>query len=154
MRQRKKWLILNPCFIVGIIIGIIIGAGAMIVVVSYRVDSYYERIVYLENIIQDKNAILEKLEKTSRPRSFVIRSIEVNLEFDGDDIDRANIEKSIKQKYITLLGKEVKNVDAELIVQVVDNRTFKIADKEYRLGVSKLIISDVLKLWVVVKPLI
>ena len=134
------------CFIVGLITGVIIGIILINTFISYRMDMFYEKITYLENTIENKNAQLEKLEKSINNRNFILKDIEVILIFDGEDIDKIEIEKSIKEKYNGLLGKEVKNIDADIITKVVDSRILKIEDREYKLHVNKLILSEVLKL--------
>jgi len=141
----------KPCFVGGILIGILIGIAAFNILVSYRMDQFYNRIAFLEQTVQDKNAVLEKFEKSINTRSLIIKGIEVVLDFSGDEIDRLLIEKNIKDKYSTLLGKQIKNIDPDLIVEVVDKRIFKIEDKEYKLKVNRLVITEILKIWISVE---
>ncbi|AET66081.1 hypothetical protein Desor_0374 [Desulfosporosinus orientis DSM 765] len=148
----KNGLKLKSCFFAGIIVGVIIGAAALNIVISNRMDSFYKQIAYLEQIIQDKNAILEKFEKNFNTRSLRIKRIDVVLDFRGDEIDRINIEKSIKDKYSSLLGKEVNSIDPELIIEVADKRILKIQGKEYKLKANKLIITEVMKIWIGIEP--
>lgn len=150
---KKKGLKLKSCFFGGIIIGILIGTVVFNIFVSYRMDQFYQKIAYLEQIVQEKNSVLEKFEKNTNTWSLIIKGIEVVLVFDGDEIDKIQIEKNIKDKYSTLLGKEVKNVDPDLIFEVVDKRIFKIDDKEYKLKVNKLILTEILKIWISVEPI-
>lgn len=149
---NNKGLNGKSCFVTGIIIGILVGAAAFNIMVSYRLDSLYKRIAYFEQIIDDKNAVLEKFEKNINTRSLRIKRIEVALVFDGDEIDQINIEKSVKDRYSELLGKEVNKVDSDLIVEVVDKRILKIEDKEFKLKVNKLILTEVMKIWISVEP--
>lgn len=151
-RIKKKSLKLKSCFFAGILIGILIGTAAFNIFVSYRMDQFYQRIAFLEQTIQDKNAVLEKFEKNINIRSLIIKGIEVVLVFGGDEIDKILIEKNIKDKYSTLLGKEVKNIDPDLIIEVVDKRIFKIDEKEYKLRVNKLVLTELLKIWITVEP--
>ncbi|KGK87790.1 hypothetical protein DP73_13845 [Desulfosporosinus sp. HMP52] len=148
---RNKRLNLKSCFFSGIIIGILVGGAAFSIMVSYRLDSLYKRIAYLNQIIQDKNAVLEKFEKNINTRNLRVKRIEVALVFDGDEIDQINIERSIKDRYSSLLGKEVNKIDPDLIIEVVDKRIMKIEDKEYKLKVNKLIITEVMKIWISVE---
>ncbi len=150
---KKKGLKPRTCFVAGIIIGILIGTVAFNILVSYRMDQFYKRIAYLENTIQDKNSVLEKFEKNINTRSLIIKGIEVLLIFDGDEIDKIYIVKTIKDKYSTLLGKEVKKIDPDLIVEVVDKRILKIDDKEFKLRVHKLILTEILKIWISIELL-
>ncbi|HZK56864.1 MAG TPA: hypothetical protein VFD17_01035 [Clostridia bacterium] len=140
------------CFITGLLSGVLMGAVALSVIVSYRMDNYYKQVSYLENIIRDKDERLEKLEKSINTQYLVIKDIEINLIFgkggNNDEIIKIEIEKTIKEKYNTLLGKEVKTVDAHMVVEVVDKRILKIEDKEYKLQVDKLILSEIMSIWV------
>ena len=148
---KKKGLKLKSCFVSGIIIGILIGIAAFNILVSYRMDQFYKRIAFLEQTVHDKNAVLDKFEKNIDTRSLIIKGIEVVLVFGGDEINKILIEKNIKDKYSTLLGKEVKKIDPDLIIEVVDKRIFKIDDKEYKLKVNKLILTEILKIWISVE---
>lgn len=151
-KVKKGALKFIICFITGLLIGLMIGVVAMSTIVSYRMDNYYKQISYLENIIRDKDERLEKLEKSINTQSLIIKDIEINLIFDknenSDEIDRMEIEKTIKEKYSALLGKEIKTVDAHLVVEVIDKRILKMEGKEYKLQVDKLILTEIVSLWV------
>ncbi len=142
------------CFLTGILWGTIIGALGISMLISYRMDVFYEKIAYLENTITDKDEKLEKLEKSINQSDIVLKDIVVELDFSSfskeqiDKIDSISIEKAIKEKFASLLGKEVKNLDAEILMQVIDKRILKFDAAEYQLTVSKLVLSDELKLWV------
>ena len=142
------------CFITGLLWGVIIGAVSISVLVSYRMDSFYERIAYLENTIIDKDEKLIKLEKSINNANIVLKDIEIILEFTDlsedqiNTIDNIQIEKSIKEKFRSSLGKEIKNFDADILLQVIDKRILKLDGAEYQLTVNKLVLTDILKLWV------
>ncbi len=122
-------------------------------------DIFYEKIAYLEHTIDDKNEKLDKLEKSINNSNIVLKDISVILEFANlsqekvDQIDNIEIEKAIKEKFNPSLGKEIKNLDADILVQVIDKRILKFNNAEYQLTVNKLVLSDILKLWVGVSPL-
>ncbi|HKM02119.1 MAG: hypothetical protein GX818_10225 [Tissierellia bacterium] len=147
------------CFITGLIWGTVIGSLGISMLVSYRMDAFYEKIAYLEHTIADKNEKLDKLEKSINNSNIVLKDISVILEFANlsqekvDQIDNIEIEKAIKEKFNPSLGKEIKNLDADILVQVIDKRILKFNNAEYQLTVNKLVLSDVLKLWVGVSPL-
>jgi len=136
------------CFITGLIIGTLIGTIILSIIVSYRMDQYHEKILSLEDIIQDKDIKLEKLEEAETAEYISLKDIVVELEFDGDGLDKIDMEKAIKEKYISLIGKDVKNMDGNILAEVVDKRIFKIEEKEYRVEVKKLILSEVLRLYI------
>lgn len=152
-KVKRKYFLIS--FGTGLIAGMLIGAIVLTIVVSYRMDKLYENIAALENVINEKDAKLKKLEESINTMYFVLQDIEIIIEFEGEDagdeIDRIEIEKAIKEKYTELLGKEVKTIDPDLVVKVVDQRLFRLEEKEYRLRVSKLLLSETLKLWVEVQ---
>ena len=147
------------CFTTGLLWGAVIGSLGISVLVGYRMDTFHEKIAYLEHTIADKDEKLGKLEKSINNANIVLKDIYVILEFTNlsveqiDQIDNIEIEKAIKEKYISSLGKEIKNLDADILVQVVDKRILRFNNTEYQLTVNKLVLSDVLKLWVEVFPL-
>lgn len=143
---KKKSLKFIILFVTGLITGILIGITTLSVIVSYRMDIQYKRITYLENIIQDKNARLEKLEQSINTKEIILKDIDINLIFNGDEIDKIYIEKTIKEKYSKLLGKEVRNIDADILIEIADKRILKIEEREYKLEVDKLVLTETLKL--------
>ena len=142
------------CFITGLIWGTVAGSLGISILVSHRMEGFYEKIAYLEHTIEDKNEKLDKLEKSINNANIVLKDILVTLEFTNlieeqiDQIDNIEIEKSIKEKYTSSLGKEIKNLDADILVQIIDKRILRLNNAEYQLTVNKLVLSDVLKLWV------
>lgn len=142
------------CFITGLLWGTVIGSVGISTLVSYRMDNFYEKIAYLEHTITDKNEKLEKLEKSINNSNIVLKDISIVLKFTNlseeqiNQIDSIQIEKAIKEKFRTLIGKEIKNLDADILMQVIEKRILKFNNAEYQLTVDKLILSDVLKLWV------
>lgn len=137
--------------ITGTIIGILTAAVALSSITCHRIDILYEKIADLENTILDKNAKLENLEKSINSKRFVLKDIEVILAFEEDGIDELeimHIKKTVKEKYSTLLGSEVKSIDPEIIVLVIDNRILKMNGKEFQLHVNKLMMTEILKLWI------
>ncbi|NLM73724.1 MAG: hypothetical protein GX184_06850 [Clostridiaceae bacterium] len=138
-------------FIAGVITGALIGASLLCVFLSYKIDLFYEKIATLENTIRDKDAKLQNLEKAVNSKNFVLKSIETVLiteENTVDEIDKIDIEQVIKEKFLSLIGNEVRNLDADIIMMIIDNRIIRLNDKEFFLQVEKLMLSEKLKLWV------
>lgn len=154
---KKKNVILIFCYTSGLITGFVIGMAVLSLIVSYRMDSYYHKNIALEDELQDKIAQLEKLEnsiKTQTPPSTILKNIEINLIFnenEGDEIDKVAIDKTIMEKYSPLVGKEVENIDPDILAEVADKRILKIEDREYKLSVNKIILTETLKIWIKVE---
>jgi len=154
--SKYKFLI---CFITGLLWGSMVGSLGISILVGYRLDKFYEKIAYLESTIADKDEKLKKLEKSINNANIVLKDILVILEYNNfspeqkEQIDSIEIEKAIKEKFSSSLGKEVKELDADILVQVIDKRILRFSHGDYQLTVNKLVLSDVLKLWVGVTPL-
>ena len=143
-------------FIVGLLCGVLLGSVIIMMLVSYRMDECYEKIAYLDKTIEEKDNKLDKLEKSINNSELVLKDIEIILNWKMEhvnQIDSIEIEKAIKEKYNLLLGKEVKSIDIELLEQIIDKRILKFDDGEYKLKVAKIVLTDILKLWVEVESL-
>lgn len=135
-------------FTTGILIGGIIGILAFSCLISYRIDEYHQKINTLESVIEDKDTRLKKLEETINKKRLIVKKIEVTLENEEDELTRITLQKHIKEKVDKFIGREVDNVDAEMMWEIIDKRIMKIKDKEYRLNVSKLVISETMHIWI------
>lgn len=139
--------------ITGFICGTVLGSSAINALVSFRIDAYIERIKYLESDIEEKNIKLEKYQESINNKKFILKGIELNIKLskiNEEEFDSIIVEKSIKEKYKNLLGKEVKNIDIDLVAGVIDKRILKVDGKEYQVKVDKILLSDVMKLWVTI----
>lgn len=146
----KKYVYIMNLF-AGTIIGVILGIVFLSAITSHRIDVFYEKIASLENTILDKNAKLENLEKSINSKKFILKDIEAILVFEEggiDELEIMHIKKTVKEKYSALLGSEVKSIDPEIIVLVIDNRILKMNGKEFQLHVNKLMLTETLKLWI------
>lgn len=137
---------------IGILIGMVIGAVSLNTLISYRIDEYFKEITYLNSVIEDKDVRLKKLEESVNKRKFILGSIEIILICEeGDEIDKITLNKHIKEKFNNLLGKEVRNIDIEMVAEVIDKRIMKVDENEYKLNVKKILLAEELKIWVEVK---
>lgn len=134
--------------ITGAIIGILIGSTTIMLLVSYRVDKLYEKIVFLETVIQDKNIQLTQLEKSINKNKLILQEIKVNLDCSEDEIDILTLQKYIKEKYSHLIGKEIESIDMDLAIGVIDNRILKLNEKEYKLTVNRILLTKIMEIWI------
>lgn len=136
------------CFISGMVVGILAGVAVFSVLVSYRIDQYYLEIRQLEVANEEKDKRLLKLEESVDKTKYMLKKIEVILIYEGDGLDKIALEKSIKKKYEQLLGKEVDKIDIDLVAEVIDQRIMKLEEREYKLKLKKIMLTEVLKIWV------
>ena len=140
-------------FLTGFILGVLFGCASLSAFISYRIDGYHQKIASLYSIINEKDIVLEKLEDSVNKRKLVVKDVEVWLDSKEDKIVNIALEKHIKQKLGTFVGKEVEKIEADMLWEVINQRIMKIEGKEYRLEANKLVISDTINIWVEIKPL-
>ncbi len=128
------------------------GTAIMSILAGFRMEYYYRKIKLLESVIEDKEVQLVKLGDSINKHKYILKGIEVFLIYEGDDLDKIALEKYIKEKYRPLLGKRIGDIDMDLVVEVIDKRIFKL-DKDYRLKVSRVILTETLKISVEVVAL-
>ncbi|MFZ5354240.1 MAG: hypothetical protein ACOZCL_16180 [Bacillota bacterium] len=116
--------------------------------ISYRIDKYHERIKQLEAVINDKDRKLQKLDESLNKRKYILKDIEIVINSPLDEISKLSLKKHIADKYSSIVGKEIKYIDAELLEEIIDNRIMKLGEREFRIKFNKLVVSEVMKLWI------
>mgnify|MGYP005841186255 CR=1 FL=1 len=152
MDEIRKYRVKSGIFFTtGLIAGFLLGIVCLVALVSYRVDTYHKEISLLKLEIGERDIRLDKLQKTINSRKLILNSIEVQLNFNGDQIDKIEIEKYIKEKYAKLISRDVKGIDIDMVADVIDKRIIRLKVGNYRLRVEKLALTEILKLWVTVE---
>lgn len=142
-------------FTLGLFIGGVLGVIFINLLVSYRVDSYIKEIQYLNTVIEEDNARLEKLEEAIHKKRLLVKEIDVELKFkekdQEDEITKIALQKHIKEKFSGILGKEVDKIDGDILCEIIDKRIMKLDGKEYQLKLNRIMISQEIKFWVEAK---
>ena len=155
---KKRSIAFLVTLLAGTIIGAILGTVVLNALISYRIDQYVRQIQYLEGIIQDQEIRFKKLEESINNKKLILKDIKIFLIYEDEDneedeMDKIILAKYIKEKYTSLLGKEIKTIDVDLVTSVIDKRIMKISGKEYQLKVTKIILTDTLAIWIQLKLL-
>ncbi|KMT23311.1 hypothetical protein [Clostridium cylindrosporum] len=150
-RVRKAGFLLF--FLSGFILGVLLGCASLSAFISYRLDEYHQRIAILNSIIDEKNMVLEKLEDNINKKKLIVKDIEINLTSKEDELINIELKKYIQKKLGTFVGKEVKKVEADMLWEVINQRIMKIGGKEYRLKANKVVISEIINIWIEIQPL-
>lgn len=137
----------------GSLLGITLGISFMTNLYAASLEKYSNKISYLESMIEDRENRLEQLEKTINTNKYIIKSVEVTVSSDDilGDATTLLFEKKIKEKYKNLIGQPVKEVDVFLVEEVINNRIFKTDLAEYKVQTEKIILSEIIYIWVFVK---
>ncbi|WP_312202675.1 hypothetical protein [Anaerospora hongkongensis] len=145
MANRKSYFIF---LLTGFLGGLCAGAILVTAYTGHELDTAYQHIHALQTTLKEKDALLEKLEVSSKKKATVIKKIEVDLQLSGDQADKDALMIHVKEQYYPLFGKEVTNLNPDLLTAVIDNRVIRLEDRDFRLSVRKMVISDTLKIWV------
>lgn len=145
-RRRAYAVLLGTGFIMGLLCGVF----SMLMLVSYRTDLYHEQINRLSFELQEKTLRLAKLEDTIDKHKLLVKDVQLELVFNGEQLDQMSLEQKIKAKFNNLLGKEVNNIDLELIGEMLDQQIVQIDDRLYKVRLTKLMVSELLKVWLTV----
>jgi len=135
----------------GFVLGLLCGVFSILTLVSYRVDLYHEQINRLSFTLQEKDLRLAKLEDTLHKHKLVVKEVQLELVFNGEQLNKMTLEQKIKAKLTNLIGKEVKNVDVELIGGMIDQQIVQIDGRLYKVSLTKLLVSELLKVWLTVE---
>ncbi|NMB32860.1 MAG: hypothetical protein GX992_01285 [Clostridium sp.] len=147
------------CLVTGFIGGAIVGCIAASTLISYRIDCYHSEIISLKILIEEGDIKYRKLKESfdnMNKKRFLISDVKVYLLQDGDDgdnFDKMELTKYIKDKYKDLLWKEVRNIDMDLAVKLVDEHVLVIEGRKYKLDVNRVLASDVFQIWINAKQI-
>lgn len=139
--------------IIGILIGMILGICIYNLFISYKIDGYYNKISVLEGTLEEKDTQLKKLEKSINNKNYILKNIEILFTAEDEELDYIYIEKVIQEKYSELLGKEIKNIDGDMVAKVIEGRIMRLDEKIYQIKINKLILSETMKIWLEVKEI-
>lgn len=132
----------------GIICGILLTSSIAVVLISYRIDSYHQQIDILQNRLIERDIQLDKLSESLDKKKFILKELEVIIESDIDENAAVLIQNTIKQKLKSLIGKEIKTIDIDLVSEIVDKRIMKTDINQYKLKLKRLVLCDSLTLWI------
>lgn len=141
MKKKRILIIFNTGLIVGVIMGVLVWN----LLLAAKIDNLYKRNKYLESVSEDYRIKLEKLEQSQPEKELTVKDISVQIDIE-DVIDRMILEQAIKQKYESLLGKKINEIDIDLVIEVVDKRIFVTDKNQYQITVDRVILSSTLSL--------
>lgn len=142
--------------LLGIIIGGLTGILSMNVLISSSMDQYHKKINELRNMVEEKDVQLEKLNETIHNSKIIIKGIEIKFEskeIHDDEIFKQQVEKVIKEKLKIIIGKDLENIDMELLSGIIDKRIINIENKDYMIYLNKMLVGEKIKIWLKVKEI-
>ncbi len=155
--RKRSWQI----FILGILTGTII-AYSMII---FMYGKMYENVLIDRSELQmeanelsvQNEALLQDKEMLQKQTTFTVQKIEVAfMNQKQASLDRLQIhqlEKLIKQEMEYVIGKEVSDISnhEQLLISVIENRTYAVEDEAYQIEIKRLTISETIKLTILLE---
>lgn len=155
--KKRSWQIL--------MVGAFIGSIIAYVVLVFMYGKMYEAVLTERIQLQTKiaelerqnEALLQDKEELEEQTTVIIQSIQIQFmngqELRFDRLITHQLEDLIKQEINFIIGKDVKSISAsdELLVTVIENKTFTIDDLSYQFEVKKLYLSEQVKISLHVK---
>lgn len=141
------------------LLGMLAGAVIAYIVLIFMYGKMYENLmtenIKLSSEIQDlerRNEALLQDKESLEERNFIIQSIEIEFsnaeELRMDRLMIHQLENLIKNEIDQIIGKEIDSVadNDELLITVIENKTFTIDDLSYEFEVVKMSITERLRI--------
>ncbi len=147
--MNKKLFYYFTLFFLGFLFGLV----CMNLYQMHALDRLYRIQNQLTNQLMDKEIKLERLnESVKKQNTVVIKDLHITLKFDGNILIKDEIEKNIQFYLSDLVGRELTNIDGEMIYKVLQKRIIEVDNKQFQLTVEYIIISE--KISIVVKAIL
>lgn len=142
-------------FLLGMLAGAVIAYIVLIFMYGKMYESLMAENIKLSSEIQDlkrRNEALLQDKESLEERNFIIQSIEIEFsnaeELRMDRLMIHQLENLIKNEIDQIIGKEIDSVadNDELLITVIENKTFTIDDLSYEFEVVKMSITEKLRI--------
>ena len=140
------------------LLGVFVGTIIAYIILSFMHGKMYENVV-TENIrlqttvkeLERKNEALLADKENLEGKQYVIQSIDIHFsnaeQFKFDRLIVHELEDLIKSEVNQIIGKEIDSIadNDELLISLIENKTFTIDDLSYQFIVEKLSISETVR---------
>lgn len=143
-----------------LLVGIFIGTLIAYLLLVYMHGKMYEKLLFeriqlqtqLAEIESQNEALLEDKEEMEEKSTAIVKSIHIEFlngkELKFDRLITLQLEDLIKRELTDVIGKSVQSVSEsdDLLVTVIENKSFTIEDQSFQFEVKKISISEQIKL--------
>ncbi len=131
------------------ILGIIAGATLITILTGKYIDQLVLKNKELETLVKDQEQQLGQLDQQFKNK-LVVQKIVPFLDTDINKHRQQEITKKIRSLLAGLVGKDISEVDSLLIRDIINEASIIVEDDIYQLHLSYLVISDELKLYLII----
>ncbi len=134
--------------------GFLLGLAFMNLFHLHTLDNLYRNQTQLTNELMDREIKLTRLtDSMEKQRVVLIKDIEIAVEYEGNQLTKDKIEKSVQFFLVELVGKELSMVDGEMLYKIIDERIIEVEDKRIQLNMKYLILSEKISIALAAKTL-
>ncbi|AWZ49048.1 hypothetical protein C3495_09595 [Clostridiaceae bacterium 14S0207] len=144
---KKKYLIF---FVTGCLVGILVSIISFTIFFTHKIEKNYSKIRKMQIVLEEKNKELERIKTSIKVDKYTVNEIEVKIDFKSkvDEVTTYILEKSIKDKFSSLIGREVNNIDVEMLEKVIDNRIMYVENSKFLLKLKRISVSERIKIFI------
>ncbi|QUH25093.1 hypothetical protein [Serpentinicella alkaliphila] len=133
--------------IYSITLGFLLGLVTMNLFQIHTIDRLYRVQTNLTNQLLDKEIKLQKFnESANEKKVFIVKNLEINIDYEGNPRVIEDIETTIKFYLNDLVGREVKEVDGDMIYKIIHQRILEIDEKKITLILKYIIINETISI--------
>lgn len=128
--------------IASFILGALVGAAALNLVSGRHLDNAELEIRKLRSSLADQNEKTNLLEKKLAVRQkLIVNEIIVSANL-NDEFEKLEVEAAAKKLLKVLKGKDLKELDPNLVINIIDKRIVETPEHKYRITVKGTLISE------------
>lgn len=131
------------------ILGIILGATVITVITGKYIDQLVLKNKEMEILTKDQEKQLNQLDKQFKNK-LLVQKITPLLDTDINKHTQQDIIKKIRSLLAGLVGKDISEIDPLLLRDIINEASIIVEDHIYQLHLSYLIVSDELKLYLII----
>ena len=134
---KAELLVISAAFI----LGIILGSSLINLIIGAQLDQLLYEKKKLVAKVNNQQTKLNKLEQSLAQRKKpVIQNLEIKINNKLDKHSKQNIEEQLFDLLNSLIGREIADIDTELLATTLENRIITIEDSNYKLNLTWLVI--------------
>lgn len=124
------------------ILGTLVGAAVLNLVLGRHLDNAELELRTLRSGLaeqREKTSLLEK--KLEVRQKLFVNEIRVNINLE-DEFEKLEVEAAVKKLLKVLKGKDLKELDPNLVINIIDKRIVETPEHKYRVSVKGTLISE------------
>ena len=131
------------------VLGLFLGAVSIFVFSGQQLEDLYQERERLKVDLFETRERLTRLEDLWESRhEEIVREIKIDLDMERDTFGELSIKKAIQEIVNDLVGEKVQSLNPTLVIRMLDERKIMADEREYRLDLQAVVISETLTLYI------